>query len=59
VEWIFENINKISWRRDVIGKTTNRGRMSMHVILLPLSKERDDEVSFEFLVENLREEVEI
>ena len=33
--------------------------MTSHIILLPLSKEINNEVSSEFLGENLREEVEI
>lgn len=31
----------------------------MHVILLPLAQKTDDEVAFEFFVQNLREEVKI
>ena len=33
--------------------------MPSHVIVLPLSKETDDEVASELLVENLREEVKV
>jgi hypothetical protein len=59
VEWILENINQVSWWRYVISKTSNRGRMSSHIIFLPFTKKRNNEVSFEFLVKDLREEIEI
>ena len=33
--------------------------MASHIILLPLSKETDEEVTFELLVEDLGEEVQV
>lgn len=47
------------WRTDVVSKTTNWGLMTSHVVILPFSKERHDEVSSEFSSEDLGEEVDV
>jgi hypothetical protein len=53
MEWIPDYINEFSRRTNVVSKTTNWSRSSVHVILLPLSKKIDNEVTLEFLVEDL------
>jgi len=47
------------WRTDVVSKTTNWGLMTSHVVILPLSKERNDEVSSELSGEDLSEKVNV
>jgi hypothetical protein len=59
VEGVTNNVHKIAGRRDVVSETTNWGRVSSHVILLPFSEKVHEEVTAELLSENLREEVEV
>ena len=59
MEGISLNIEEILGRRDVISQSTNGSRVTCHVILLPLSKERHEEVTLELAVEHLTEEVEV
>ena len=47
------------WRTDVVSKTTNWGLMTSHVVILPFSTERHDEVSSELGSQNLGEEVDV
>lgn len=50
---------EVSWRGNVVGKTSNWGRVASHVILLPLTQQGHDEVTLELFVEHLREEVQV
>ena len=47
------------WRTDVVSKTTDWGLMTSHVVILPFSKERNDEVSSELSSKDLGEEVNV
>ena len=59
MEGVSLDVEEVSWRTDVVGKATNRSRVSSHVVLLPLSKEAHKEVTLELAVEHLGEEVEV
>ena len=59
MEGISLNIEEILGRRDVVSQSTNGSRVASHVILLPLSEERHEEVTLELSVEHLTEEVEV
>jgi hypothetical protein len=47
------------WWTDVVSKSSNWGLMTSHVVILPFSKERDDEVASEFSSKDLGEEVDV
>jgi len=59
MEWISLDVKQISWWGDVVSQTTDGSLMASHVVLLPLSNERDEVVVSEFLVKNLGEEVQV
>lgn len=59
MEWISDDVDHVTRGADVVGETTDWGRVAGHVVLLPLTQEVDDEVASEFLGEDLGEEVEV
>ena len=59
MEWISDDVHEVSRGRDVVGETTDGGRVSCHVILLPLTEQVHEEVATELLGQDLREEVEV
>lgn len=59
VKGVFHNFSQRLGRHHIVGQTANRSRISLHVKVLPHAKELHEEVSTEFTVENLGEEVEI
>lgn len=59
VEGITSQVEVVTWWRDVVGKTTNRSRVAMQIILLPFAEEANEVVARELAVEDLREEVEV
>lgn len=59
MEWVSSDVSEISWWGNVVSKTTNWSRVSCHVILLPLSKKRNDKVTLELFVKHLGEEIQV
>jgi hypothetical protein len=59
VEWIRSYLTEFSRRTDVVGQATNRHTSGHTFHILPLTKEVNQEVGLEPLVEQLGEEVEI
>jgi hypothetical protein len=59
VDWVSQNIVHALRRADIVSKSTNWRLMSSHIIILPFSKERNDEVSSEFSSKDLGEEVDV
>lgn len=59
MEGVALDVEEVSGWADVVCQTADGGRVSSHVVFLPLSKQIDEEVSSELSVEHLREEVEI
>ncbi len=59
MDWVsLDVIHTLGWA-DVVRKSSNRGSVSSHVIVLPLSKKSNDEVSSELPGQNLGEEVDV
>jgi hypothetical protein len=50
MEGISLDIDPVTRRTNVVSKTSDRGRMTCHVILLPFTDERNKEVAFELSV---------
>jgi hypothetical protein len=44
---ILNDVMEALWRRDVIGKTTNRSRVTGHIIILPFAKKSNNKVASE------------
>ena len=59
MEGISLNIEEIFGRRNIVSQSTNGSRVASHVVLLPLSEERHEEVTLKLAVEHLTEEVEV
>lgn len=59
MEGISLDVKQISRWWDIVSETTDRCLMASHIVLLPLSNERDEVVVSELLVKNLREEVQV
>lgn len=59
MDWVSQDIMKGLWWGDVIGKSTNWGLMSSHVIVLPFSKKANNEVASELSSQDLSEEVDV
>ena len=59
MEWIAHDISQLARRADIVSKTTNGRRLACHVELLPATNEADEEVTFEFAVQNLGQEVKV
>lgn len=51
-------VQTLRWA-DVVSKSSNWGSVSSHVVVLPLSKQTDDEVASEFSSQDLSEEVDV
>ena len=47
------------WWANIVGKSSDWGSVSSHVIILPFSEKRNDEVSSELSGEDLGEEVNV
>ena len=59
MEGVSLDVNPITRWANVIRKTSDWGRVTSHIVLLPFSDERNEEVTLELSVEHLTEEVEI
>lgn len=59
VEGVTEDVGPGARRRNVVSQTTDRSRVTLHVILLPLAKEANEKVALELAVKHLREEVQV
>jgi len=59
MNWIFLNIIETLRRTDVVSKPTNWCLMASHIIVLPLTKETNKNVSSELSSQNLSEEVDV
>jgi len=59
VEGVSEDGEEISWGRNVVSETTNWDTVTAHFDVLPLAEKSDKEETFEFSVEELREEIEV
>ena len=59
MEGVSLDVDPVTRRANIVGKTSDGGRVASHVVLLPFSNERNEEVAFELSVEHLTEEVEI
>lgn len=59
MDWISLDVIQALWWTNVVGKTSNWGSVSSHVIILPFSKESNNEVTSELSSENLGEEVDV
>ena len=59
MEGVFYDFSERLRRHHIVGQTANWSRISLHVKVLPHTKELHEEVSTEFTVENLGEEVKI
>ena len=59
MDWVLLNIVEALWWADVVGKAANWLLVTGHVIVLPLSKESDQEITSESLSQNLGEEVDV
>ena len=59
MEGITHYVDPLARRRYVVSEATNRCRVTLHVILLPLSNEANEEVASELAMQDLREEVEV
>ena len=59
MDWVLLNIVEALWWADVVGKAANGLLVTGHVIVLPLSKESDQEITSESLGQNLGEEVDV
>ena len=56
---ILLNIIETLWGADIVSKTTDWGLMASHIIVLPLAKETNKDVSSELSGEDLSEEVNV
>jgi|TARA_B110000305_G_C19390366_1_gene614494 hypothetical protein len=56
---ILLNIIEALWRTDVVSKSANWCLMASHIIVLPLAKETNKDVSSELSGEDLSEEVNV
>jgi len=56
---VTHQVEEVSWWRDVVSQTADRGRVSTKIILLPLAEEADKVVSIKLAMEHLREEIEV
>lgn len=52
-------MNEVSGRRDVVGQTSDRRRVTSHIILLPLAEEAHKVVALKASVQDLTEEVQV
>ena len=59
MEGITHYVDPLARWWDVVSEATDRCRVALHVILLPLSNEADEEVASELAMEDLWEEVEV
>lgn len=59
VNRILLNIIETLWGADIVSKTTDWGLMASHIIVLPLAKETNKDVSSELSGEDLSEEVNV
>ena len=59
VDWVSHDVMHRLWWGDVIGKSSNWCLMSSHVIILPFSKESNNEVALELSSQDLGEEIDI
>jgi len=59
VDWISLNIIQALGRTDVVSKTTDWGRVSRHISVLPFTEESNDEVASELSSQDLSEEIDI
>jgi len=59
MDWVSQDIVHALRRADVVSKSTNWRLMTSHIIVLPFSKERNNEVSSEFSSKDLGEEVDV
>lgn len=59
MDWVTLDVIQALWRTDVVSESTDWCLMPSHVVVLPFSKEADDEVASELSSENLGEEVNI
>jgi len=59
MDWVSQDIvHALRWA-DIVSKSTNWRLMTSHIIVLPFSKERNNEVSSEFSSKDLGEEVDV
>lgn len=59
MHWIPLNVDEVARWRNVVGKATNRCRISCHVIFLPFANKTYKVVSFELSMQHLAEEIKI
>ena len=59
MEGVSLDVDPVARWANVVSKTSYWGRVTSHVVFLPFSDERNEEVSFELSVEHLTEEVKI
>ena len=59
MEGITHYVDPLARRRYVVSETTDGCGVALHVILLPLSNEANEEVASELAMQDLREEVEV
>ena len=59
MEGITHYVDPLARRRYVVSEATDGCRVALHVILLPLSNEANEEVASELAMQDLRKEVEV
>jgi len=59
VDWVTLDVVQALWWADVVSESTDWCLMSSHVVVLPFSKESDDEVASELSSKNLGKEVDV
>ena len=59
MNWITLDVIHALWWTDVVSETSDWCGMSSHIVILPLSKESDNEVSSELSSQDLGEEVNV
>lgn len=59
MEWIREGVTELSWRGDVVSKSTDWDTLTTHLELLPVTEQVDEEVASELLGEHLGQEEEV
>ena len=59
MEGVAQDVGPLTRWADVVSKTTDGGRGTRHVKLLPLAEEANEEVALELAVKHLRQEVKV